>query len=66
MNQNGISYSWKLRFLETNEKKRSTLRTLDFAGAQTAGADIHFLRTARNLYGHMMYVGVPDPVGSSM
>jgi len=58
MNQNGF-----LIFVET---EIPCLRTLDFAGAQTAGADIHFLRTARNLYGHMMYVGVPDPVGSSM
>ena len=40
--------------------------TLDLAGSQAAGADMHSLLSAVNVHSDFLDVGIPDSVGSSM
>ena len=41
-------------------------RTLDLAGSQAAGADMHSLLSAVDVHSNLLDIGIPDSVGSSM
>jgi len=46
--------------------RRLSDSTLDLAGSQAAGADMHSLLGAVNVHSDFLDVGIPDSVGSSM
>ena len=41
-------------------------RTLDLAGSEAAGANMHSLLRAVDVHSNLLDVGIPDSVGSSM